>query len=108
MHMSICLVNLTAKESGLAYMTGFPNFTVNHCFSYSPHQYCLVCCSDALSSDIFLGDGHTVISQANHSACQQCVGLRPRPPTMPPPLTTLPPTAAPVTNDPLPTTTQVG
>lgn len=34
-------------------------------------------CSNTLSNDIFLGDGHTVISPMNHSSCQKCVGLKP-------------------------------
>ncbi|XP_046682093.1 tyrosine-protein phosphatase 69D isoform X2 [Homalodisca vitripennis] len=65
--------------------------------------------SDALSSDIFLGDGHTIVSPTNHSACQQCVGLRPRPPTVAsplPPTTALPAPAAPTTPE-QPTTAPV-
>ncbi|KAG8262140.1 C6 finger domain-containing protein, variant [Homalodisca vitripennis] len=65
--------------------------------------------SDALSSDIFLGDGHTIVSPTNHSACQQCVGLRPRPPTVASPLppTTAPPAPAAPTTPEQPTTAPV-
>lgn len=67
--------------------------------------------SDALNNDIYLGDGHTLTSTTNHSSCQRCVGLRPRPMVTTPatPLTTVTTTTTTTTTTPtqvpLPSTT---
>lgn len=66
-----------------------------------------VCYSDALTNDIFLGDGNIVVSPSNHSSCKQCVGLKPRPPTAASPTPTTSTSAPPVPPVPNPTTAQV-